>query len=79
MFPNVGMNLETKTCEDKILFSPEMELREIFDIELPPKDVENALQLLEFCKVFGNVWFCFMLNFFFLMFGLINCSLLLHS
>ena len=79
MFPNLRMNLETKTIEEKIHFSPDMELRELFDIELPLKDVENALQLLEFCKVFGNVWFCFMLNFFCPMFGLINYSLLLQS
>ncbi|KAL9276860.1 hypothetical protein ACSQ67_025593 [Phaseolus vulgaris] len=43
MFPNVGMNLETKTIEEEIIFFPDMELKEIFDIELPPKDFENAL------------------------------------
>ena len=43
MFPNVRMNLETKTIEEEIIFFPDMELKEIFDIELPPKDVENAL------------------------------------
>ncbi len=57
MFPNVGMNLETKTIEEEILFFPDMELKEIFDIELPPKDVGNALHLLEFYKLFGKVWF----------------------
>jgi len=43
MFPNVGINLETKTIEEEIIFFPDMELKEIFDIELSPKDVENAL------------------------------------
>jgi len=40
-----------------------MELKEIFGIELPPKDVRNALKLLEFCIVFRKVWF-FMLTIF---------------
>ncbi|KAK7364822.1 hypothetical protein VNO80_13565 [Phaseolus coccineus] len=48
---------ESKTIEEEILLPPGIELKEIFGIELPPKDVGNALQLLEFCKVFGNVWF----------------------
>jgi len=34
-----------------------MDLKEIFGIGLPTKDVDNALQLLEFCKGFGKVWF----------------------
>ncbi|XP_068463275.1 uncharacterized protein [Phaseolus vulgaris] len=45
---------ESKTIEEEILLSPGTKLKEIFGIEVPSKDVGNALQLLEFCKVFGK-------------------------
>ncbi|XP_052723444.1 uncharacterized protein LOC108346104 isoform X2 [Vigna angularis] len=51
---NFGMNLERETIAEEILLPPGMELKEIFGIELPPKDVGNALQILEFCRVFGK-------------------------
>ncbi|KAK8470094.1 hypothetical protein PHAVU_004G063400 [Phaseolus vulgaris] len=43
---------ESKTIEKEILLPPGMELKKIFGIELPLKEVGNALQLLEFYKVF---------------------------
>ncbi|KAK8470092.1 hypothetical protein PHAVU_004G063200 [Phaseolus vulgaris] len=45
---------ESKPIEEEILLPPGKELKEIFGIEVPSKDVGNALQLLEFCKVFGK-------------------------
>ncbi|KAL9323745.1 hypothetical protein ACSQ67_008602 [Phaseolus vulgaris] len=45
---------ESKPIEEEILLPPDKELKEIFGIEVPSKDVGNALQLLEFCKVFGK-------------------------
>ncbi|XP_052736863.1 uncharacterized protein LOC108336406 isoform X2 [Vigna angularis] len=51
---NFGMNLESKAIAEEILLPPGMELKEIFGIELPPKEVGNALQILEFCRVFGK-------------------------
>ncbi|KAG4911906.1 hypothetical protein JHK82_052493 [Glycine max] len=53
-FPNVGMNLAMQKIEEEIPFPPGTELTEILDIELPPEDIGNALQLLEFCRVFGK-------------------------
>ena len=61
---------ESKPIEEEILLPPDKELKEIFGIEVPSKDVGNALQLLEFCKVFGKVWFHVNI----LMFCLINCN-----
>jgi len=49
---------ESKTIEKEILLPPGMELKKIFGIELPLKEVGNALQLLEFYKVFRKVWLC---------------------
>jgi len=54
-FLNVGMNLERNKFEGKFFFATDTALKEIFRIALPSKDVENALHLLEFYKVFGNV------------------------
>ncbi|BAU01858.1 hypothetical protein VIGAN_11119200 [Vigna angularis var. angularis] len=51
---NFGMNLESKAIAEEILLPPGMELKEIFGIQLPPKEVGNALQILEFCRVFGK-------------------------
>ncbi|TKY46536.1 Cell division cycle-associated 7 protein [Spatholobus suberectus] len=52
--PNVGMNLEIEKIEEEIPLPPGTELTEILDIEFPPEDVGKALQLLEFCRVFGK-------------------------
>ncbi|RDX95858.1 hypothetical protein CR513_21553, partial [Mucuna pruriens] len=54
-FPNVGMNLEIEKIEEEIPLPPGTELTEILDIEFPPEDAGSALQLLEFCSVFGKV------------------------
>ena len=54
-FPNVGMNLKRKKIEGKFCFILDTELKEIFGIGLPSKDVGNALHLLEFYKLFGKV------------------------
>lgn len=35
------------------------EITKISDIEFSPEDVGNALQFLEFCRVFGKVCFCY--------------------
>jgi len=48
-------NLDSKTNEEEILLPPGMVLKELFGIELSAKDVGNALQILEFCRVFGKV------------------------
>ncbi|RZB70907.1 uncharacterized protein LOC114381176 isoform X1 [Glycine soja] len=53
-FPNIGMNLVVEKIEEEIPLPPGTELTEILDTELPPEDVGNALQLLEFCRVFGK-------------------------
>ncbi|QCD94387.1 hypothetical protein DEO72_LG5g2470 [Vigna unguiculata] len=53
-FPNVGMNLECKIIEEEVLLPRGIELKEIYGMELQPKDVGNALQFLEFCRVFGK-------------------------
>ncbi|KAG2384519.1 uncharacterized protein HKW66_Vig0147170 [Vigna angularis] len=52
---NFGMNIESKAIAEEILLPPGMELKEIFGIQLPPKEVGDALQILEFCRVFGKV------------------------
>ncbi|KAK7381105.1 hypothetical protein VNO78_33629 [Psophocarpus tetragonolobus] len=54
-FAHVGMNLVMDKIEEEILLPPGTDLTEILDIELSPEDVGNALQLLEFCRVFGKV------------------------
>jgi len=36
------------TIEEELLLPPGMELKQIFGIELPSKDVGDALQLLQF-------------------------------
>jgi len=43
--------------EEEVLLPRGIELKEIFGMELPPKDVVNGLQFLELCRVFGKVWF----------------------
>ncbi|KAG4383266.1 hypothetical protein AAZX31_13G033500 [Glycine max] len=53
-FPSIGMNLVVEKIEEEIPLPPGTELTEILDTELPPEDVGNALQLLEFCRVFGK-------------------------
>lgn len=62
------VNLVTEKVEEEISLPPGTEITGISDIELPPEDVGNALQFLEFCRVFGKVclyadtvnscWFC---------------------
>ncbi|QCD93242.1 hypothetical protein DEO72_LG5g1314 [Vigna unguiculata] len=42
------------TIEEELLLPPGMELKQIFGIELPSKDVGDALQLLQFFRVFGK-------------------------
>lgn len=59
-FPSIGMNLVVEKIEEEIPLPPGTELTEILDTELPPEDVGNALQLLEFCRVFGKV--CLLVN-----------------
>ncbi|RDX75271.1 Cell division cycle-associated 7-like protein, partial [Mucuna pruriens] len=51
--PNV-MNWEIEKIKKEIPFPPGTELTEILDIQFPPQDVGSALQLLEFCRVFGK-------------------------
>lgn len=54
-FASVGMNLVMDKTEEEIPLPPGAELTKVLDIELPPENVGNALQLLEFCRVFGKV------------------------
>ncbi|WVZ14110.1 hypothetical protein V8G54_011676, partial [Vigna mungo] len=51
---NVGAMFQGEIIAEEILLPPGMELKEIFGIELPPKEVGDALQILEFCRVFGK-------------------------
>ncbi|WVZ15612.1 hypothetical protein V8G54_013178 [Vigna mungo] len=53
-FASVGMNLVMDKTEEEIPLPPGAELTKVLDIELPPENVGNALQLLEFCRVFGK-------------------------
>ncbi|CAJ1947394.1 unnamed protein product, partial [Sphenostylis stenocarpa] len=53
-FASVGMNLVMDKIDEEIPLPPGTELTNILGIELPPEDVGNALQLLEFCRVFGK-------------------------
>ncbi|KAJ1412774.1 WHIM1 domain [Sesbania bispinosa] len=40
--------------QEEIPLPPGIELTKILDIDFPPEDVGNALQFLEFCRVFGK-------------------------
>ncbi|XP_020233922.1 uncharacterized protein LOC109814014 isoform X2 [Cajanus cajan] len=53
-FPNDGVNREIEKIEEEIPLPPGTEITEILDSEFPPEEVGNALQLLEFCRVFGK-------------------------
>ncbi|XP_047150579.1 uncharacterized protein LOC124822601 [Vigna umbellata] len=53
-FASVAMNLVMDKTEEEIPLPPGAELTKVLDIELPPENVGNALQLLEFCRVFGK-------------------------
>jgi hypothetical protein len=33
-----------------------IEIKQKLDNEFEPEDIGHALQCLEFCRVFGNVW-----------------------
>ncbi|XP_020233910.1 uncharacterized protein LOC109814009 [Cajanus cajan] len=48
------VNLEIEKIEEEIPLPSGVELTKILDIEFRPEDVGNALQFLEFCKVFGK-------------------------
>ncbi|XP_058773271.1 uncharacterized protein LOC131647390 [Vicia villosa] len=53
--PNVGKGVvDTKIVEKEIPLPTATEITAILDIELRPEDVGNALQFLEFCRVFGE-------------------------
>jgi len=54
-FASVGMNSVMDKTEEEIPLPLGAELTKVLDIELPPENVGNALQLLEFCRVFGKV------------------------
>ena len=49
------MNLENKEFEVDIPLPQGASLMTVADIDLPPEDVELALQFLEFCASFGKV------------------------
>ncbi|WVZ14107.1 hypothetical protein V8G54_011673, partial [Vigna mungo] len=51
---NVGAMFQGEIIAEEIHLPPGMEFKEIFGIELPPKEIGNALQILEFCRVFGK-------------------------
>ncbi|QCD93235.1 hypothetical protein DEO72_LG5g1307 [Vigna unguiculata] len=53
-FASVGMNSVMDKTEEEIPLPLGAELTKVLDIELPPENVGNALQLLEFCRVFGK-------------------------
>ncbi|XP_027359018.1 uncharacterized protein LOC113867764 [Abrus precatorius] len=53
-FPQASLNSEIEKVEEEIPLPSGIELTEILDIEFLPKDVGNALQLLDFCRVFGK-------------------------
>lgn len=59
---NVGLKSQTKAVilyaeklKEEIPLPMGTEITKILDIELAPEDVGNALQFLEFCRVFGKV------------------------
>ncbi|KAJ1412779.1 Zinc-finger domain of monoamine-oxidase A repressor R1 [Sesbania bispinosa] len=60
---NKENSLKVKKCsadskrekiQEEIPLPPGIELTKILDIDFPPEDVGNALQFLEFCRVFGK-------------------------
>lgn len=58
--PNVGKCVvDTEIVEEEIPLPTATEITTILDIELRPEDVGNALQFLEFCRVFGKVCLCY--------------------
>lgn len=58
-----GLQFESKDLDADILLPNGFELTTVADIELPLKDVGNALQFLEFCAAFGKVrYFLYSLN-----------------
>lgn len=59
---NVGLKSQTKAVilyaeklKEEIPLPMGTEITKILDIELAPEDVGNALQFLEFCRVFEKV------------------------
>ncbi|XP_061364351.1 uncharacterized protein LOC133307807 [Gastrolobium bilobum] len=50
----VNSEREKEKVQEEIPLPPGTELTDILDIEFPPEDVGNALQFLEFCRVFGK-------------------------
>ena len=46
---------DTKIIKEEITLPPVTELTDILGVEFQPEDVGNALQFLEFCRVFGKV------------------------
>ncbi|ESW23630.1 hypothetical protein PHAVU_004G063500 [Phaseolus vulgaris] len=53
-FASVDMNLVIDKTEEEIHLPPAAELTKILEIELPPENVGDVLQLLEFCRLFGK-------------------------
>jgi len=53
-----GKVLHEEKIKEEIPFPLGTEMTKISDIEFAPEDVGNALQFLEFCKVFGKVSLC---------------------
>jgi hypothetical protein len=48
--------LHAQKIKEQTPLPPGTEMTKILDIEFAPEDVGNALQFLEFCRVFGKVW-----------------------
>jgi hypothetical protein len=48
--------LRAEKIMEEIPMPTGIEIKQKLDNEFEPEDIGHALQFLEFCRVFGNVW-----------------------